>query len=410
MSIGAKSRLPRGVFRLGNIGGRHVLIDPTGAPFVSLGVTHIRALSRNAVAFEHRYAGDWRRACQEVVANLKSWGFNSAGYHHPMEIRTMLPFMAETYLGEIAYWMAGTRYPDVFGRGFSSAIARQIHQMCSGAKRNPNLIGYYWTDTPRWDLDNTRRMINDDWVSAIRRAPMDWPGKKRYVEFLVRRHANDPEMFRASYGFDLKDCNEPNASYAAIDLENRTIRSDDDEFLRLIAREYYRVAGETMELEDRKHLVFGDRYMLNDLPQSVLEEALRWIDVVSIQPYRNQFEQEAFDRIYKIARRPIMICDHAVNFPTERYPTTGWPASANEQHAARAHSKYIAEAFNRPYIVGYHRCHYIDNYLPKDGFVMQGLLREDLTPYAVMLEAIGRTNKELTLNLKNGSVSWNKKA
>jgi hypothetical protein len=73
-------------------------------------------------------------------------------------------------------------------------------------------------------------------------------------------------------------------------------------------------------------------------------------------------------------------------------------------------SKYIAEAFNRPYIVGYHRCHYIDNYLPKDGFVMQGLLREDLTPYAVMLKAIERTNKELTSNLKNGSVHRNKKA
>ena len=35
------------------------------------------------------------------------------------------------------------------------------------------------------------------------------------------------------------------------------VHRDDYEFLRLIAREYYRVAGEAMEREDRRHLVFG---------------------------------------------------------------------------------------------------------------------------------------------------------
>jgi hypothetical protein len=91
-------------------------------------------------------------------------------------------------------------------------------------------------------------------------------------------------------------------------------------FLRLIAREYYRAAGEAMEREDRKHLVFGDRYLLADMPTEVLEEALPWIDAIAVQPYEPRFEKSRFNRVYRIARKPILICDDAFSFPAIRNP------------------------------------------------------------------------------------------
>jgi len=81
--------------------------------------------------------------------------------------------------------------------------------------------------------------------------------------------------------------------------------------------------------------VFGDRYLLDDLPTEVLEEAIPWIDVVAVQPSGARFERDAFERIYRIARKPILISDHA------------W--------SSRAYDDYLAEAFERSYIVGYHR-------------------------------------------------------
>jgi len=86
--------------------------------------------------------------------------------------------------------------------------------------------------------------------------------------------------------------------------------------------------------------------MLDDLPSEVLEEALPWIDVVAVQPSGARFERDAFERIYRIARKPILISDHTSSFLRE---------SVLESEAARAYDDYLAEAFVRPYIVGYHR-------------------------------------------------------
>jgi hypothetical protein len=101
-----------------------------------------------------------------------------------------------------------------------------------------------------------------------------------------------------------------------------------------------------MEREDRRRLVFGDRYVLDDLPTEVLEEALPWIDVVAVQPSEARFERDAFERIFRIARKPILISDHSRSVLTK---------SLSASDAARADDDYLAAAFERPYIVGYHR-------------------------------------------------------
>src|SRR5262249_22657870 len=190
-------------------------------------------------------------------------------------------------------FVAQPRYPDVFG-GFAGAARHLVHQMCAPVKGHPNLIGYYWTDTPRWDLDTARRLVNDDWVSAIRRNKAIYPGKQRYVAFLRERHQANPEAFSMAYGMELNAPTLLDADFAGLPLDDPVVHRDDYDFLRLIAREYYRAAGQAMEREDRKHLVFGDRYMLSDMPIEVLEEALPWIDAVAVQPHGLRFEKALF--------------------------------------------------------------------------------------------------------------------
>ena len=221
-----------------------------------------------------------------------------------------MSFIAEVYLAQVAYWMPRIRYVDVFSPSYPKAVNNAVRKMVSEVKANPNLIGYYWTGTPRWDLDFARRQISDDWVSMIRRLPAPHVGKQRYVSFLREQHASSPLEFRAAYGMELGDVDTIlSRDFLDLPLSNPIVHRDDYEFLRLIAREYYRVAGEAMERTDRRHLVFGDRYMLEDMPTEVLEEALPWIDVVAVQSPEVQFEREAFERIYRIARKPILICD-----------------------------------------------------------------------------------------------------
>jgi len=341
MAVSNKMRPKRAVYAVGQVGARWTLIAPDGTPFVSLGVAHLANILKTE-AFQSRYGADRRAACEAIAEDLRAGGFNTAGYRHPVELRELMPFIAEVYLAQVAYWMPQIRYVDVFSPSYPKAVNNLIRKMVSAVKANPNLIGYYWTGTPRWDLDLARRQISDDWVSMIRRLPAPHVGKQRYVSFLRERHVASPSEFRAAYGMELGDVDTMLArDFSDLPLNDPIVRRDDYEFLRLIAREYYRAAGEAMEREDRRRLIFGDRYMLDDLPTEVLEEAIPWIDVVAVQPSAALFERESFDRIYRIARKPILICAHSSD-------------------AARAYDNYLSEAFERSCIVGYHTDQYID--------------------------------------------------
>jgi hypothetical protein len=385
----SKTRQPRALYRIEHRNGGWLIVAPDGSPFVSIGVVHTGAMP----AFRDDSGADREAAAERIVANLREWGFNTVGYHHPPEIRSRMPFFVDTYLAWIPFFDPKPRYHDVFA--VARAVRTPIRQMCEHVKSNPNLVGYFWTNAPRWDIDTARRLVNDDWVSAIRRNNGLYAGKRRYIDFLRERHGANPEKFRKIYGIDLNDPSVLDADFAGLPLDDPVVHRDDYEFLRLIAREYYRGAGQAMEREDRKHLVFGDRYMLTDMPAEVLEEALPWIDVVAVQPYELKFEKAAFDRIYRIARKPILICDHAMSFPNERYPKTGWQKCESEADAARAYENYLADAFAQPYIIGYHRCHYMDHYSKSAGYLMQGLVREDSTPYRVLVEGTARANRSI---------------
>ena len=351
MAVSNKMRPKRAVYGVGQVGARWTLIAPDGKPFVSLGVAHIANIMKSA-EFQSRYNSDRRAACEAVAEDVRASGFNTVGYRHPVEMRGVMPFMAEVYLAQVSYWMPQIRCVDVFSPSYPKAVNNLIRRMVSAVKANPNLIGYYWTGEPRWDLDLARRQVNDDWVSMIRRLPAPHVGKQRYVSFLRERHGSSPSEFGAAYGMELADVDSMLArDFADLPLNDPMVHRDDYEFLRLIAREYYRVAGEAMEREDRRRMVFGDRFMLYDIPAEVLEEAIPWIDVVAVQPSAVHFEREAFERIYRIARKPILICAHASRFLTE---------SMSESDTARIYDDYLSAAFERPYIVGYHRDQYTD--------------------------------------------------
>ncbi len=389
-------------FRVARIRGRQFLITPQGHPFVSIGVNHIGAYPFGDALglFDKKYGGDWRRLSHKSAADLLSWGFNTAGYHSPAEIRQLMPFMADSYPADIAYWMPEPDYPDVFDPAYSVEVERRIQKMCASASNNPNLTGYYWTDTPRWDIGAARRLTGKNWVSTIRAQRADTPGKRRYVAFIRETHQPNPEEFRAAYGCEIDQTDALLArDFADLDLSHPTVEKDDWQFLRLIAREYYQVAGTTTRREDPNHLILGDRYLDGDHPIEAVEEALPWIDVLSFQPVRLEFERERFDLLHRMSGKPILICDHQSSFYTEAYPRTMWEQSPSEREAAQAYDSYLSRAFERPYVIGYQRCQYVDRFEPSLGVLKQGLLREDETPYKLLVNQVRRTNMKIVARL-----------
>jgi len=343
-----------GVFHLEKINGRDCLIDPAGQPFLSLGVNHIQNIIQGS------FAGDRQKACEEVYKNLSAWGFNTAGYGSPKPLCRIMPYMAPMYLTKNANYMPDSEfyYTDVFDPAIQEKMRETIRYEINKQQGNPNLIGYYWTDTPQWDIERARKKRGTDWVSTIRNLPASSPGKKRYEQFLAHGGTSD------------------------------------EVFLRLIARELYKVIGEETRRLVPNALIFGERYLVGDHPDCVIEEALPYIDVLSIQPGGAQFNASYFDRLHNTFKKPIMLCDHQISFPTPQHPKTMWQQLESEEAAGLAYADYLKNAFAKPYIIGYQRCQYVDRFQARQGILKQGMIREDGTPYKTMAQFVSEANIE----------------
>lgn len=340
-------------FRLESRSGRDCLVHPDGTPFFSLGVNHIQNI------LQKTNRGEVEQVCEEAYENLKKWGFNTAGYGSPRALCKRMPYFAPIYLTKNAHYHGDHEfdYPDVFDPAVQEQFRETIEDEILQQENHPNLIGYYWTDTPQWDLKRTQETRGTDWVSAIRQLPEDAPGKIRYREFMESHDTSD------------------------------------EAFLRLIARELYRVIGEETRRLAPDTLIFGERYLIHDHPACVVEEALPYIDVLSIQPGGAIFPATYFDELYALYQKPILLCDHQCSFPTSRYAKTMWQQMKSEDAAGKAYAVYVNEAVHKPYILGYQRCQYIDVFETHIGVLKQGILQEDQSPYKTLAEHVSRANQ-----------------
>ena len=374
MVLNDTGALPKGAnldrFRLGIVNDRHVLIDPQGKPFYSLGINHINAVEEKASPniFEEQFQQDWKAYSLSAVSDLERWNYNTAGYGSPEAIYPLMPYMEDSFLERNSNFLPNDEfyYPDVFAPEVQAEKLRKIRRMCRHAD-NPNLIGYYWTDTPQWDLQRSLHTRGTNWVIEIRKLPKDSPGRQRYED----------------YRSDCQRSNKP---------------ATDEGFLSIIAREHYKLIGEETRQLHPEALIFGERYLLEDHPQVVLDAAMPYIDVISIQPGSDCFESEYFDDLYARYKKPIIICDHQCSFATPEYANTMWKQLDSEQAVANMYKNYLSEAVAKPYIIGYHRCQYIDRFNPHPGVLKQGLLREDGSAYEVLQKAVVAANLQAQEN------------
>ncbi len=354
-------------FNLGTVGDRACFIDPNGKPFFSLGVNHINAIQEHSKEdiFTENFQKNWHSFCLAAREDLSKWHFNTAGYGAPDAIYPLMPFIADCFLERNSNYLSDNEffYPDVFDPEVQSQKRSQIEWMVKHSK-SKNLIGYYWTDTPQWDLDRSLKTRGTNWVKAIQELPTNAPGKVRYEAYL-------------------EEC------------KSAEIEPSDEGFLRIIAREHYRFIGEVTRELNPNALILGERYLKDDHPDCVLEEAMPYIDVLSIQPGGRVFEAEYFDALYQKYQKPIIICDHQCSFATDVYPDTMWQQLESESAVANMYRDYVQEAFSKPYIIGYQRCQYIDRFVEHPGVLKQGILQEDGNPYEQLASAIKETNTSI---------------
>ena len=355
-------------FKIQKTNNSYKLISPTGNSFFSLGITHTQALNypNSMKIFVNKYKNDWSSASAEIYRNLISWEFNTAGYGAPKELRKLIPFMmpSQPLVGNSS-WLEKEKFffSDIFDFEVKKEILNKIQNMTS-EKDNPNLIGYFRTDMPMWNLKKSKEKFGFNWVDYIKNLPENSAGRIRYEKF------KNEQLFDNSLTFE-------------------------ENFLKLIAKEYYKLIGEETKRLDPGALIFGERYAMHRVPKYIIEEALPYIDVVSIQPHDCDFNEVYFRKIHEITGKPIIICDHQCSFPTEKYRYTMWQQLNNQTEVAEKHREYLNEVVNESYLIGYHRCQYIDRYEPTNNLLKQGMVKENGETYEPHASIITRTNKKV---------------
>lgn len=341
----------RNSISLTKIDGRHWLVDANGDPFFAHGITH----AGNAQA-KLDYL-QFSNACKKV-------GFNAYGYGCPRELRDDMPYLESwNHLVPISLYRGdGThKFVDIFDPDEQARIEKGVKAKCDQSKNNPNCIGHCWTDLATWPLENN---LKKNWVDFIRGLPEESAGQKAYQNFLTTWKGNDDQ-------------------------------ARDQAFLRVIAREYFRVIGSANRKYDPDHLVFGDRLSFYTYDADVLKEMLPWVDAIAFQPhFWGPFPKKEFDDIYEIAGKPILICDFAIRFKDGDQDVNSWKMSADSLAAAKAYSDYVRAAFETDYIVGVFWCNPVDT---TKGFgkggVKQGFFGGGLSERPGLYEAVKKLNK-----------------
>lgn len=409
-----------GAFRVAKSDARWWIINPGGGRFLALGVNHAGLLKQGdrkmfdyeATIFFKRYGRDWAKVYDEISRLYRAWGFNCGGYDAPQELWPHLPFGTITGgLVKAAFYHEQLEYADVFDARFASLADDKARLAAQAVAGQTNHLGYFWTDCTCWDMEQARRSHGSDWVSWMRLQDASSAGKRRYLAFLRERFGGQVEKLNAAYGLGLASLDAlASLDFAGLDRSRPAVVEDDREFLRLIARAYFRALGEAFRRHAPRGLIFGERFRLRDHPPEVLAEALPYIDVLAIQlgdhhhpspldlsrPDETWFDGEAFDRLHAATGKPILLCDHQCGFFDPATPQTGfWYQYPNAAEAASSYDKLLHDAFARPYIVGYFRCQLISAWVERARHYKQGLLRPDGAPFDEYLVRIARTNREI---------------
>ena len=300
------------------IKGRYWLAKPDGKLFFAHGITHARNLKGQ------QELNKFSKACKEI-------GFNAYGYGCPEGLRNDMPFVESwNHLVPMSYYRekGAVRFIDIFDPKEQAKLISGIKFFCLRSRDNPNTIGYCWTDLGSWPLENPS---GKNWVDYIRKLPKDSHGQKAYRKFLSS-------------------------------WKGETGKIQDLAFLRLIAREYFRIVGTTQRKYTPDHLVFGERFAFNTLVPEVFEEMLPYVDAIAIQPpFQSNFPKEKFEEIHNLSGKPILICDFAVRFLDGDKNISGWKPEPNSIAGGKAYAQYIRQAFDTGYIVGSFWCNPLDS-------------------------------------------------
>ncbi|MCS7192329.1 MAG: beta-galactosidase [Armatimonadetes bacterium] len=354
-----------GFFRTEKIDGVWWFVDPDGHLFISKGVNHVSFQGDYCPALGyspyHRNVqakyGSEEKWAEATKKRLQSWGFNTIGAWSSSSLFRLMPYTVILNMGAKAgaNWLKGT-FPDVFSPKFRQVLDDVAAKECSHRKNDPLLVGYFTDNELRWGPDwrSTRHLLDDYLLSFT----SDDPGKKELLEFFRKRYQS-VEEFSKAWGLNLSNWEEllhlRELPPAPTETAEKQRLSDRVDFLRIVAREYFRACYNAIRKHDPNHLILGVRFA-GYAPRSVVEAMEQFVDVVSFNTYAFEPPIKVLKDLHQITGKPVMITEFSFKAMDSGLPNTrgaGQPVSTQKDRADNF-ERFVTALMKLPYCIGYH--------------------------------------------------------
>ncbi len=398
-----------GFFRTEQIDGVWWFVDPDGHLFVSKGVNHVSFHGDHCPALGyspyHRNVlakyGSEEKWAEATAQRLKAWGFNTIGAWSSASLFRLMPYTLILNMGARAGadWLRGT-FPDVFDPKFHQILDNIAAKECAPRKSDRLLVGYFTDNELRWGPDwrSTRHLL-DDYLLLL---PPDAPGKKALIDFFRKRYSVI-EAFNTAWGLNLGSWDElgklkelPPAPSGEVEKRRLADRLD---FLRIIAREYFRACRDAIRRHDPNHLILGVRFA-GYAPRPVVEAMGEFVDVVSFNWYGFEPPTKILEELNRITGKPVMITEFSFKAMDSGLPNTrgaGQPV-ATQKDRADNFERFVTALMKLPYCVGYHWFQWSDQ--PAQGRFdgensNYGLVKENDEPWELLTQRMMKVNGQV---------------
>ena len=417
-----------GFFHLEEKGGRWWVIDPNGCGFFAIGTDHIRFTGhwceKLGYAPYHKNNlekyGTEERWAKETVKRLLDWGFNLLGAGHSESLRysglahTLFLSFGSGFASyeDIVPKVHWTGFPNVFSPKFERYCDMRAREICSKAKGDPWLFGYFLDNELEW-----YGKVHRPWgifTEAVKKPPQH-SAKKALIDLLKRRYRSIDELNDA-WETDFKSFSEMLERTDWGEPKSVNMERDAMDFVALAADRYFSIATAAIRKYDPNHMILGCRFAGN-APDPAWRAAGRYCDIVTLNFYgRVDLDTgepiglvEHLKRCYELSGRPLMITEWSFPALDSGLPCkhgAGMRVDTQEQKA-RCFEIYQTTFFSLPFVVGSDYFMWVDepalgisSTFPEDS--NYGLVNEKDEPYWEFVNVVKRINRRVYEIRKRG--------
>ena len=246
-------------------------------------------------------------------------------------------------------------FPNVFHPDFVVHCRRLAEKFCAKDRDNPWIVGWYtdneitWRGAKRQDVDDASD--GTGMYDAVVKLPKGHSGRVALDRFLAAR------------------------GLSATNGVSAAVKRD---FMRLVAREYYRITTSAIRAVAPNHLVLGCRFAgFRGVPAVVWEEGGRWNDAMSVNTYPPSDRTNGFvftgwrDRrpliaklrdVYALARKPLIVTEWS--YPAKDTPCPNRVGAGErvptQKIRAEASELFVKTLLGEPEVVGHVHFRWVD--------------------------------------------------